>query len=178
MKDLFISSIHLSWSWTIFNFFASFVCSWAFFAVIWYLIALIHGKGIYHQIPTVWYRVSYSPDHWMSVSTKDGHARLFSDAHILILAHICDIRAYIRKYLLLLAHFSLTRMAISSKYPLKASAWCMVGILVLVSLQTAIWYLLLSHCGDSQTVCPPASEVIQTSDMSHANCVSSPLQLG
>ena len=78
LKDLFISSIHLSWSWTIFNFFASFVCSWAFFAVIWYLIALIHGKGIlYHQIPTVLYRVSYSPDHWMSVSTKDGHAPLF-----------------------------------------------------------------------------------------------------
>ena len=44
LKDLFISSIHLSWSWTIFNFFASFVCSWAFFAVIWYLIALIHGE--------------------------------------------------------------------------------------------------------------------------------------
>jgi len=43
LKDLFISAIHLSWSWTIFNFFASFVCSWAFFAVIWYLIALIHG---------------------------------------------------------------------------------------------------------------------------------------
>jgi len=43
LKDLFISSIHLSWSWTIFNFFASFVCSWAFFAVIWYLIAWVHG---------------------------------------------------------------------------------------------------------------------------------------
>lgn len=43
LKDLFISSIHLSWSWTIFNFFASFVLSWAFFAIIWYLIAVTHG---------------------------------------------------------------------------------------------------------------------------------------
>jgi len=46
LKDLFISSIHLSWSWTIFNFFASFVFSWAFFAIIWYMIALLHGDFV------------------------------------------------------------------------------------------------------------------------------------
>jgi len=43
LKDLFISSIHLSWSWTCFNFFASYFVSWVFFAIIWYLIALAHG---------------------------------------------------------------------------------------------------------------------------------------
>jgi len=43
LKDLFISSIHLSWSWTIFNFFASYFVSWIFFALIWYWIALVHG---------------------------------------------------------------------------------------------------------------------------------------
>ena len=46
LKDLFISSIQLSWTWVLFNFFASFVCSWAFFAVIWYNIALIHGESV------------------------------------------------------------------------------------------------------------------------------------
>jgi potassium inwardly-rectifying channel subfamily J len=43
LKDLFISSIHLSWSWTCFNFFASYFVSWFFFALIWYCIALAHG---------------------------------------------------------------------------------------------------------------------------------------
>ena len=54
----------------------------------------------------------------------------FSDAHILIFAAV--------------GAFSRTRMAIPSKYPLVASAWCMVGILVLVSLQTAIKEPLIS----------------------------------
>lgn len=43
LKDLFISSIHLSWSWTCFNFFASYFVSWFFFAIIWYIIGLAHG---------------------------------------------------------------------------------------------------------------------------------------
>jgi len=46
LKDLFISAIHLSWYWTILNFFASFVLSWAFFAIIWYFLALIHGDFV------------------------------------------------------------------------------------------------------------------------------------
>eukprot|EP00091_Calanus_sinicus_P002358 TRINITY_DN12394_c0_g1_i1.p1 TRINITY_DN12394_c0_g1~~TRINITY_DN12394_c0_g1_i1.p1 ORF type:complete len:140 (+),score=21.43 TRINITY_DN12394_c0_g1_i1:509-928(+) len=43
LKDLFISPIHLSWSWTCFNFFASYFVSWFFFAIIWYIIGLAHG---------------------------------------------------------------------------------------------------------------------------------------
>jgi len=43
VKDLFISSIHLSWPMTFFNFFGSFFLSWFFFAVVWYLIGLWHG---------------------------------------------------------------------------------------------------------------------------------------
>jgi len=43
VKDLFISSIHLSWSWTFFNFFGSYFLSWFLFAIIWYLIGLSHG---------------------------------------------------------------------------------------------------------------------------------------
>ena len=44
------------------------------------------------------------------ICTRDGHAPLFFDAHIRILAHICDIRdicAYMGEYLLL-AHFPVT----------------------------------------------------------------------
>jgi len=43
VKDLFISSIQISWSWTFFNFFGSYFLSWFLFAVIWYLIGLTHG---------------------------------------------------------------------------------------------------------------------------------------
>jgi len=43
VKDLFISAIHLSWSWTFFYFFGSYFLSWFFFSIIWYLIGLSHG---------------------------------------------------------------------------------------------------------------------------------------
>jgi len=43
IKDLFISSIQLSWAWTFFNLFASYFISWLLFAVIWFLIGLFHG---------------------------------------------------------------------------------------------------------------------------------------
>jgi len=43
IKDLFISSIQLSWAWTFFNLFASYFISWLIFAMIWYIIGLIHG---------------------------------------------------------------------------------------------------------------------------------------
>ena len=45
LKDFFTSLIDLSWAWTIFSFAASFFLSWLFFAVIWYLIALGHGRS-------------------------------------------------------------------------------------------------------------------------------------
>ena len=44
VKDFLTSLIELSWIWTIFWFSASFFLSWLFFAVIWYLIAMVHGK--------------------------------------------------------------------------------------------------------------------------------------
>lgn len=43
IKDLFISSIQLSWSWTFFNLFAAYFLSWLVFAVFWYFIGLFHG---------------------------------------------------------------------------------------------------------------------------------------
>ena len=43
LKDFFTSLIELSWSWTIFWFSASFFVSWVVFAVVWFLIALVHG---------------------------------------------------------------------------------------------------------------------------------------
>ena len=43
LKDFFTSLIELSWTWTIFWFSASFFLSWLMFAVLWYLIALVHG---------------------------------------------------------------------------------------------------------------------------------------
>ena len=43
LKDFFTSLIELSWSWTIFWFSASFFLSWLVFAVLWYLIAVVHG---------------------------------------------------------------------------------------------------------------------------------------
>ena len=46
IKDLFISSIQLSWGWTMFNLFAAYFISWFLFAVVWYLIGLLHGHYI------------------------------------------------------------------------------------------------------------------------------------
>ena len=46
IKDLFISSIQLSWSWTFFNLFAAYFLSWLAFAVIWYLIGSLHGNTL------------------------------------------------------------------------------------------------------------------------------------
>jgi len=43
IKDLFISSIQLSWSWTLFNLFAAYFLSWLVFAIFWYFIGLFHG---------------------------------------------------------------------------------------------------------------------------------------
>jgi len=43
LKDLFISSIRLSWSWILFYFFGSYFASWLLFGVVWYLIAWQHG---------------------------------------------------------------------------------------------------------------------------------------
>ena len=44
LKDLFISSIRLSWFWIFLYFFGSYFASWLGFAAIWYLIGLLHGK--------------------------------------------------------------------------------------------------------------------------------------
>jgi len=43
LKDFFTSMIDLSWSWTLFSFAASFYISWLGFAVVWYLVVLLHG---------------------------------------------------------------------------------------------------------------------------------------
>jgi len=51
LKDLFISSIRLSWSWILFYFFGSYFVSWFLFAIIWYLLALGHGDLSQEQEP-------------------------------------------------------------------------------------------------------------------------------
>jgi len=51
LKDLFISSIRLSWSWILFYFFGSYFVSWFVFAIIWYLVALSHGDLSQDQDP-------------------------------------------------------------------------------------------------------------------------------
>ena len=43
LKDFFTSMIDLSWSVTFLGFAASFFLSWLLFAVIWYLVAYVHG---------------------------------------------------------------------------------------------------------------------------------------
>eukprot|EP00090_Calanus_glacialis_P004674 TRINITY_DN13527_c0_g1_i1.p1 TRINITY_DN13527_c0_g1~~TRINITY_DN13527_c0_g1_i1.p1 ORF type:complete len:460 (-),score=70.14 TRINITY_DN13527_c0_g1_i1:189-1568(-) len=43
LKDFFTSMIGAPWSWTILSFAASFFFSWLVFAVIWYLVVLLHG---------------------------------------------------------------------------------------------------------------------------------------
>ncbi|XP_023321184.1 uncharacterized protein LOC111695938 [Eurytemora carolleeae] len=43
LKDFFTSMIDLPWSWTLFSFAASFFFSWFLFAVVWYILVLIHG---------------------------------------------------------------------------------------------------------------------------------------
>jgi potassium inwardly-rectifying channel subfamily J len=46
LKDFFTSMIDLGWRWIFLYFAASFFVSWLFFAVIWYLIMLVHGDFI------------------------------------------------------------------------------------------------------------------------------------
>lgn len=43
LKDCFISMIDMSWHWTILSFAASFYSSWLVFALLWYVVALVHG---------------------------------------------------------------------------------------------------------------------------------------
>lgn len=43
LKDFFTSMVDLSWSWTLFSFAASFYISWLIFAVVWYMVVLLHG---------------------------------------------------------------------------------------------------------------------------------------
>ena len=44
LKDFFTSMVDLSWSWTLFSFAASFYISWLIFAVVWYMVVLLHGE--------------------------------------------------------------------------------------------------------------------------------------
>ena len=44
LKDFFTSMIGAPWSWTILSFAFSFLFSWLVFAVIWYLVVLLHGN--------------------------------------------------------------------------------------------------------------------------------------
>ena len=43
LKDFFTSTIDLSWSVIFMGFAASFFLSWLVFAVVWYLVAFVHG---------------------------------------------------------------------------------------------------------------------------------------
>ena len=43
LKDFFTSTIDMSWSVIFLGFAASFFMSWLLFAVIWYLVAFVHG---------------------------------------------------------------------------------------------------------------------------------------
>lgn len=43
LKDFFTSMIDLTWGWTFFSFAASFFISWLLFAVVWYIVVLVHG---------------------------------------------------------------------------------------------------------------------------------------
>merc|ERR1719369_1950017 len=43
IKDFFTSTIDLAWSWTLLGFAASFFISWLLFALVWYLLVLLHG---------------------------------------------------------------------------------------------------------------------------------------
>ena len=43
VKDIFISTLNLSWSWIYLLFSAAFLGSWLIFAVVWYIIFLVHG---------------------------------------------------------------------------------------------------------------------------------------
>ena len=42
IKDIFISTLNLSWFWTYMMFSAAFLGSWLIFAVVWYIIFLVH----------------------------------------------------------------------------------------------------------------------------------------
>ena len=42
IKDIFISTLNLSWFWTYMMFSAAFLGSWLIFAVVWYIIFWIH----------------------------------------------------------------------------------------------------------------------------------------
>ena len=44
LKDFFTSMIGAPWHWTILSFAASFFFSWFLFAVVWFLVALVHGE--------------------------------------------------------------------------------------------------------------------------------------
>ena len=43
IKDIFISTLNLNWFWIYMMFSAAFFGSWLLFAVVWYLIFLVHG---------------------------------------------------------------------------------------------------------------------------------------
>ena len=42
MKDIFISTLNLNWFWIYLLFSAAFLGSWLLFAVVWYIIFLVH----------------------------------------------------------------------------------------------------------------------------------------
>ena len=41
--------IDMSWHWTILSFAAAFYSSWLGFALLWYVVALVHGMGSQHS---------------------------------------------------------------------------------------------------------------------------------
>lgn len=43
LKDFFSSLLDLAWSWTLLGFAASFFISWLLFALVWYLLVVLHG---------------------------------------------------------------------------------------------------------------------------------------
>jgi len=50
-KDIFTTVVDMRWRYTILSFVSSFLTTWLFFAVIWYLIVWSHGDLLEHHLP-------------------------------------------------------------------------------------------------------------------------------
>lgn len=51
LQDIFTTLVDSQWRWTLLAFALSFILSWLFFAVIWWLIAFTHGDLEPNHLP-------------------------------------------------------------------------------------------------------------------------------
>jgi len=51
IKDIFTTMVDIQWRYTLLTFVASFFISWLLFAVIWYIIAYVHGDFLQENLP-------------------------------------------------------------------------------------------------------------------------------